>query len=96
MFTRFAEEGRVWACFEPDAVWRDLRRVVRFDYVQLCFLFYGLWTMTMIVFGGLPIIGIPLVSVTQFFVTLVFSHVFGALIGIRKRDTPQVFGNQDE
>jgi ABC-type multidrug transport system fused ATPase/permease subunit len=96
VFTRFAEEGRVWACFEPDAIWRDLRRVVRFDYIQLCFLFYGLWTMTLIVFGGLPIIGIPLVSVTQFFFTLVFSHVFGALIGARKQDPAKIVGNLDE
>lgn len=96
VFTRFAEEGRVWACFEPDAIWRDLRRVVRLDYIQLCFLFYGLWTMTLIVFGGLPIIGIPLVSVTQFFFTLVFSHVFGALIGARKQDPAKIVGNLDE
>ena len=61
VFTRFAEYGRVWACFEPDAIFRDLRKVVRLDYVQLCFLFYGLWTMSLIVFGGLPIVGIPLV-----------------------------------
>ncbi len=87
VFTRFAEEGRVWACFEPDAILRDLRKVVRLDYIQLCFLFYGLWTMTLIVFGGLPVIGIPLVSVTQFFLTLLFSHVFGRLIGAR-RQTP--------
>jgi hypothetical protein len=85
VFTRFAEEGRVWACFEPDAIWRDTRRVVRLDYVQLCFLFYGLWTMSLIVFGGLPLVGIPLVSVSQFLLTLVFSHVFGTLIGLRKQ-----------
>ncbi|MEE2754826.1 MAG: DUF4013 domain-containing protein [Candidatus Latescibacterota bacterium] len=86
VFTRFAEEGRVWACFEPDAIWRDARRVVRLDYVQLCFLFYCLWTMCLIVLGGLPqLVGIPLVSVSQFLLTLVFSHVFGTLIGLRKQ-----------
>jgi hypothetical protein len=97
VFTRFAEEGRIWACFEPDAIWRDVRRIVRLDYIQLCFLFYGLWTMTLIVFGGLPIVGIPLVSICQFFLTLVFSHVFGTLIGNRKQlVNPEVLESGDE
>ena len=96
VFTRFAEEGRIWACFEPDAIWRDARRVVRLDYVQLCFLFYGLWTMSLIVFGGLPLVGIPLVSVSQFFLTLVFSHVFGTLIGLRRQQDPDVQEENEE
>lgn len=88
VFTRFAEYGRVWACFEPDALFRDARRVIRLDYVQLVFLFYGLWTMSLVIFGGLPIVGIPLVSVSQFILTTTFSHVFGRLIGHRKQDPP--------
>lgn len=88
VFTRFAEEGRVWACFEPDALWRDARRIIRLDYVQLCFLFYGLWSMALIAFGGLPLVGIPLVSIAQFVLLLTFSHVFGRLIGTRKQDPP--------
>ena len=86
VFARFAEYGRIWACFEPDAIFRDMRRVVRLDYIQLCFLFYGLWTMTLIVFGGLPIVGIPVVSVVQFILTLIFSHVFGRLVGGRRSE----------
>ena len=96
VFTRFAEEGRAWACFEPDAVLRDLRKVVRLDYVQLCFLFYGIWFMALIVLGGLPVIGIPLVSIIQFFLTLVFSHVFGTLIGNRKHAPPSTITSLDE
>jgi hypothetical protein len=96
VFTRFAEEGRVWACFEPDAIWRDARLVVRLDYVQLCFLYYGLWTMTLIVFGGLPIVGVPVASVCQYFLTLVFSHVFGALVGLRKQGPPAVIQQDSE
>ena len=95
VFTRFAEEGRVWACFEPDAIWRDARRVVRLDYIQLCFLYYGLWTMTLIVFGGLPIVGVPVASVFQYFLTLVFSHVFGALVGFRKQGPPVIQQDSD-
>lgn len=90
VFMRFAEEGRVWASFEPDAIFRDLRRVVRLDYVQLILLFFGLYTMTLIVFGGLPIAGILLVLVTHFYLTLVFSHVFGRMIGQRKKGPPVV------
>lgn len=95
VFTRFAEYGRVWACFEPDAVLRDLVRVVRLDYVQLVFLYYGLWTMSLIVFGGLPIVGVPFVCVSQFVLTLLFSHVFGRLVGHRKKDPPVVSSEPD-
>ncbi len=88
VFTRFAQYGRVWGCFEPDAIFRDLSRVIRLDYIQLVFLFYGLWTMSLIVFLGLPIVGIPLVSVSQFVLILLFSHVFGRMIGKRQQDPP--------
>ena len=96
VFMRFAEEGRVWASFEPDAIFRDLRRVVRLDYIQLIFLFFGLYTMTLIVFGGLPVAGILLVLVTHFYLTLVFSHVFGRMIGQRKNGPPVVITEPNE
>ena len=96
VFMRFAEEGRVWASFEPDAIFRDLRRVVRLDYIQLIFLFFGLYTMTLIVFGGLPVAGILLVLVTHFYLTLVFSHVFGRMIGQRKKGPPVVVTEPNE
>ena len=96
VFMRFAEEGRVWASFEPDAIFRDLRRVVRLDYIQLIFLFFGLYTMTLIVFGGLPVAGILLVLVTHFYLTLVFSHVFGRMLGQRKKGPPVVVTEPNE
>ncbi len=87
-FARFAAEGRVWAAFDPAALWGDIRRVVRAEYVQACFAFYGLSLMGNLLLGGLPVVGLFLVALFLFFLLVVFSRVFGQLIGFRRKEVP--------
>lgn len=81
-FARFAAEGRVWAAFDPWALWADIRALVKGDYVQTCLAFYGLWLMGNLVLGWLPYVGLPLVSTYSFYVMVVFARLFGRMIGV--------------
>ena len=84
VYARYAEEHRIWAAFEPDVLWRDLRRIVRIDYVQLCLLFVGLWMMTFLILVGIPYLGPLVLSVLHFYLSAVFAFVFGHLVGGRR------------
>ncbi len=81
-FARFAAEGRIWAAFDPWALWADIRALVKGDYVQTCLAFYGLWLMGNLVLGWLPYVGLPLVSTYSFYVMVVFARLFGKMIGV--------------
>ena len=80
-FARYAAEGRIWAAFAPTALWDDLRQVVSGRYVQACLSFYGLSLMGNLVLGAIPGVGLPLVGVFLFYLTLVYASVFGRMIG---------------
>ncbi len=85
VFARFAAEGRVWAAFDPWALWADVRVVVKGDYVQACLAFYGLWLIGNVMLGQLPYVGLPLVSIYSFYVMVVFARIFGRMIGVANR-----------
>ncbi len=80
-YARYAAEGRVWAAFDPGALWHDTRRVVGGAYIQACLSFYGLSLMGNLLLGAIPTIGLPLVGFYLFYLMLVFSSVFGRMIG---------------
>ena len=80
VFTRFAAEGRVWMAFEPGPVWRDLRQIVRADYVQACFGLFGISLLGNLILGYLPWVGLALASAFNFLVMVIFTRVFGLLI----------------
>lgn len=84
VYARYAEERRIWAAFEPDLLFRDLRRVVRIDYVQLCLLYLGLWMMTFLILVGIPYLGPVVLSVLHFYLSIVFAFVFGHVVGGRQ------------
>ncbi len=84
VYARYAEERRIWAAFEPDVLLRDLRRIVRVDYVQLCLLYLGLWMMTFLILVGIPYLGPLVLSVLHFYLTAVFAFVFGHLVSGRR------------
>lgn len=81
-FARLAAQGKVWAAFDPGALLRDIRQVVRADYIQSCFTFFFFWLAGNLVLSTLPYIGLPLVSIYLFYVIAVFAQVFGRLIGV--------------
>lgn len=85
-FARFAAERKVWASFEPWTIWKDIRRIVRGEYIQACFGFYGLLLVGNVILGQLPFVGLPLVSLYVFYLTIVFAQVFGRMIGNANRD----------
>ena len=85
-FARFAAEHRVWAAFDPGAIWADIRGTVTGDYVRACFGFYGLSLMGNLVLGWIPYLGLPLTAVYLFYVMVVFTRVFGRMIGGRGRE----------
>ena len=76
-FARFAAEHRVWAAFDPGAIWADIRTTVTGDYVRACFGFYGLSLMGNLALGWVPYIGLPLTAVYLFYLMVVFARVFG-------------------
>ena len=80
VFTRFAAEGRVWMAFEPGPVWRDLRQIVRFDYVQACFGLFGISLLGSLILEPLAWVGLVLASMFNFFLLVVFTRVLGLLI----------------
>ena len=80
VFTRFAAEGRVWMAFEPGPVWRNLRQIVRFDYIQACFGLFGISLLGSLILGHLSLVGVVLASVFNFFLMVVFTRVLGLLI----------------
>ena len=79
-FARFAAEGRVWAAFDPFALWADVRRALGRGYLQACVAFVGLWLFGNIVLGLLPYVGLALVSVYLFYMMVVFARVFGSYL----------------
>jgi len=79
-FARFAAEGRVWAAFDPFALWGDVRRALARGYLQACVAFIGLWLLGSIVLGLLPYVGVVLVSIYLFYMMVVFARVFGSYI----------------
>ncbi|MCY3872276.1 MAG: DUF4013 domain-containing protein [Gemmatimonadetes bacterium] len=80
VFTRFAAEGRVWMAFEPGPVWRDLRQIVRADYIQACFGLFGISLLGSLILGHLSWVGLILASMFNFFLLAVFTRVLGLLI----------------
>ena len=84
VYARYAEERRIWAAFEPDVLYRDLRRIVRIDYVQLCLLYLGIWMMMFLILVGIPYLGPVVLSVLHFYLSLVFAFVFGRIVGGRR------------
>ena len=90
-FSRFAADRKVWAAFEPWTIGKDIRRIVRGEYVQACLGFYGLLLVGNLILGSFPLVGLPLVSVYVFYLTTVFAQVFGRMIGAsnRKPTVPQ-------
>jgi hypothetical protein len=88
-FTRFAAEGRIWAAFDPEALWAEARRVVKGDYVQGCFALFGFWLAGNLILGIFPTYVFLLVLwVYAFYVALVFARVFGTIIGIKGHNAP--------
>lgn len=87
VFARFAAEGRIWSCFDPAAIWGDIRTVVGGDYIRSCLSFYGFSIVGNLVLVGLPYIGLPLVSIYLFYLMAVFSLIFGSLIGVTTQKT---------
>ncbi len=80
VFTRFAAEGRVWMAFEPGPVWRDLRQIVRVNYVQACFCLFGISLLGSLILGHLSWVGLVLSSMFNFFLLVIFTRVLGLLI----------------
>jgi hypothetical protein len=80
VFMRFAAEGRVWAAFEPGPVWRDIKRIVRGEYVQTCFGLFGLSLLGNLVLGLIPYAGVVLASNFWFLMMVVFARIFGLMI----------------
>ena len=80
VFTRFAAEGRVWMAFEPGPVWRDLRQIVRSDYIQACLGLFGISLLGSLILGQLSLVGVVLTAVFNFFLMVVFTRVLGLLI----------------
>jgi len=90
VFARFAAEGRLWAAFDPFALWADIRRTVGREYLHACIAFVGLWLLGNVVLGGIPYVGLPLASIYLFYMMVVFARIFGKLI--RGKETkPQPF-----
>lgn len=84
-FARYAAESRVWAAFDPAALWHDVRRVVTGTYVQACLGFYGLSLAGNLLLGAVPGLGLALVGVYLFLLMLVFASIFGRLIGAAEK-----------
>ncbi len=80
VFTRYAAKGRVWMVFEPGPVWRDLRQIVRFDYIQACFGLFGISLLGSLILEQLSLVGVVLASMFNFFLLVVFTRVLGLLI----------------
>ena len=80
VFTRFAAEGRVWMAFEPGPVWRDLRQIVRIDYIQACLGLFGISLLGSLILEHLSWVGLILASMFNFFLLVVFTRVLGLLI----------------
>ena len=80
VFTRFASEGRVWMAFEPGPVWRDLRQIVRVDYIQACFGLFGISLLGSLILGQLSLVGVVLTAMFNFFLMVIFTRVLGLLI----------------
>ncbi len=88
-FTRFASEGRIWAAYDPEALWAEARRVVKGDYVQGCFALFGFWLAGNLVLGVLPTyVSLVVLWVYVFYVAVVFALVFGTIIGIKGHNAP--------
>ena len=87
VFARFAAERKVWASFDPGAIWSDIRRVVRGGrYTQAClalYALYGLLFLSNIILAAIPPVAMIVVSVGSFYLMVVFAWVFGWLIGVR-------------
>jgi hypothetical protein len=81
VFARFAEEQRLWTAFDPWALWADVRLLIRRDYIQGCFLFFGAFLAGNLVMSQIPYAGLPLFSFLLFYMLLAFAHVFGLWIG---------------
>ncbi|MCZ6632087.1 MAG: DUF4013 domain-containing protein [bacterium] len=88
VFARFAAERSVWAAFDPGAIWQDLKEIVNGNYIQACLGFFGLLLMGNLILSNLPIVGLLLVSVYGFFMSVVFARVFGAMIRAAKQKKP--------
>lgn len=80
-FARFAAEGRLWAAFDPWALWGDLRVVVTSQYLSACLVFFLLWLAGNLVSLALPFALTPVVAVYLFYVIAVFARLFGMMIG---------------
>ena len=80
VFARYAAEGRLWAAFEPEPVWTDLKRVVSGPYIQTCFGLFGVSMIGNVVLGLLPTVGIVLASFFWFLVMVIFARAFGLMI----------------
>ncbi|MBK35283.1 MAG: hypothetical protein CME26_07090 [Gemmatimonadetes bacterium] len=93
IYARYAEERRIWAAFEPDVLFRDLRQVVRVEYVQLCLLYLGLWMMTFLILVGIPYVGPVFLSIFHFYLSLVFAFVFGHVVAGRREATDLAEGS---
>ncbi len=90
VFARFAAEGRVWMAFEPGPVWRDMRQIIRNDYVQACFGLFGISLFGNLLLSYLPWGGLMLAGVFQFFLMVLFARIFGLLIrNALKSDDPR-------
>ena len=80
VFTRFAAGGRVWMAFELGSIWRDLRQIVRADYIQACFGLFGISLLGSLILGHLSWAGVVLASMFNFFLLVVFIRILGLLI----------------
>lgn len=81
VFTRFAEEQRLWTAFDPWMLWADIRLLIRWEYVQGCFLLFGFFLAGNSLFGLVPIVGLGVFSFVLFYVLVGFAHTFGLWIG---------------
>lgn len=89
-FARFAAKGRVWMAFEPGPIWRDIRRIVRGDYVQTCFGLFGFSVLGNMILSYLPWGGLALASTYNFALMVIFARIFGLLIRTALgEDTPR-------
>ena len=66
--------------FEPGPVWRDLRQIVRVDYIQACFGLFGISLLGSLILGQLSLIGVVLTAMFNFFLMVVFIRVLGLLV----------------
>lgn len=89
-FARFAAKGRVWMAFEPGPIGRDIRRIMRGDYVQTCFGLFGFSILGNMVLSYLPWGGLALASAYNFVLMVIFARIFGLLIrNALGEDTPR-------